>query len=112
MTAVAAETANLRAADGAACRAAIERGDFVLLDFRADWCGPCRSLKPVLADLAGRRPGLTILEVDIEKNGDLADDYAVRSVPSLLLFKNGACVDRRIGKASFVDIDRMVAKHG
>jgi thioredoxin 1 len=92
---------NLRAADGAACRASIARGDFVLLDFWAEWCGPCRSLKPVLADLAGRRPALTILKVDIEKNDDLAEDYDVRSVPSLLLFKEGACVDRRIGKASF-----------
>ncbi len=66
----------------------------------------------MLADLAGRWPELTILEVDIEENGDLADEHAVRSIPALLLFKEGACVDRRIGKASFVDLDRMIAKHG
>ena len=109
---VATEPANLQDADGAACRAAIGRGAFVLVDFWAPWCGPCRSLKPVLADLASRRPGLTVLKVDIEENGDLADDYAVQSIPALLLFKEGTCVDRRIGKVSFVDIDRMIAEYG
>jgi thioredoxin-like negative regulator of GroEL len=66
----------------------------------------------VLADLAGRRPELTVLEVDIEQNGAFADEFAVRSVPSLLLFKRGTCVDRRVGKVPFVELDRMVAKHG
>jgi thioredoxin 1 len=66
----------------------------------------------VLADLAGRRPELTVLEVDIEQNGAFADEFTVRSVPSLLLFKGGTCVDRRVGKVPFVELDRMVAKHG
>lgn len=102
---------NLRDADTEAVRASIERGDFVLVDFWAEGCGPCRSLKPVLADLAGRQPALTILEVDIERNGALADEFAVQSVPTFLLFKGGTCVDRRIGKVPFVELDRMVAKH-
>ncbi len=108
----AADPTNLRDADAASCRASIDRGDLVLVDFWADWCGLCRSLKPVLADLAGRRPGLTVLNVDIEQNGAFADDFAVRGVPTLLLFKDGACVDRRTGKVSFVDVNRMVARHG
>jgi len=106
-----AETPNLREADAAACRSTIERGGMVLLDFWAEWCGPCRALKPVLADLAGQRPDLTVLKVDIERNGEFADEFGIQSVPTLLLFKDGACVDRRVGKVPFVQIDRMVAAH-
>jgi len=108
---VGAETANLRDADSESCEAAIEQGGLVLVDFWARWCGPCRSLEPVLAELASGRPDLTILKVDIERNGAMADKLAVRSVPMLLLFAGGTCVDRLTGKVSFVEIDRIVARH-
>jgi thioredoxin 1 len=107
----AAEVTNLRDADAQACRKAIAQGELVLVDFWAEWCGPCRSLKPVLADLAGRRPELTILKVDVERNGEFADEFAVQGVPALLLFKDGTCVDRRFGKVPFVEIDRMIGRH-
>jgi thioredoxin 1 len=105
------EASNLRHADAETCRDVIARGGMVLLDFWAEWCGPCRALKPVLADLAGRRPELTVLKVDIERNGALADEFGIQGVPALLLFKDGACVDRRMGKVPFVQIDRMIAAH-
>jgi len=105
-----AETPNLRDADSESCKATIEQGGLVLVDFWARWCGPCRSLEPVLAELAVGRPDLTVLKVDIERNSAIADEFAVRSVPTLLLFAGGTCVDQLIGKVSFVEIDRIVAR--
>jgi thioredoxin 1 len=103
--------ANLRDAGAAAARAAVADGGLVLLDFAASWCGPCRSLAPVIADLASRHPALTVLKVDVERDVELAERYGVRSVPAFLLFKGGACVERASGKLPFVMLDRMVSRH-
>jgi thioredoxin 1 len=102
---------NLRNADAATARSAVSGGGLVLLDFAASWCGPCRSLAPVVADLASRHPALTVLKVDIERDVELADGYGVQSVPTFLLFKGGICVERATGKMPFVTLDRMVRQH-
>jgi thioredoxin 1 len=106
-----AGAANLRDADAAAARSTVAEGGLVLLDFAASWCGPCRSLVPVIADLARRHPALTVLKVDVERAVELADAYDIRSVPAFLLFRGGACVERATGKVPFVALDRMVRRH-
>jgi thioredoxin 1 len=103
--------ANLRDADAVDAGSAVAEGGLVLLDFAASWCGPCRSLVPVVADLAGHHPALTVLKVDVERDVELADRYGVRSVPAFLLFKGGVCVERATGKMPFVVLDRMVRRH-
>jgi thioredoxin 1 len=105
------EPANLRHADATVARSAVAGGGLVLLDFAASWCGPCRSLVPVIADLASRHPALSVLKVDVDREIELADEYGVRSVPHFLLFKGGACVERATGKVPFVTLDRMVRRH-
>jgi thioredoxin 1 len=99
------------AADGAACRATLQGNETVLVDFWAAWCGPCRPVKPMVAQIAQDHPWLTVLEVDIEAEGDLADELGVQSIPSLLLFRDGQCVDRLVGKVPFITLRRMVERH-
>lgn len=69
----------------------------VMVDFYADWCGPCKSMASVLEDLCGEMEGrLKIGKVNIE-NTSLAKKYSVSSVPSLFMFRNGEITDRKIG---------------
>lgn len=69
----------------------------VLVDFNATWCGPCRMLKPILEQVAEERGDVTVVGIDIDENMDLAESYGVFSIPCLILFKEGAEANRRVG---------------
>jgi len=71
--------------------------DCVIVDFYATWCGPCKMQAPVLEELANSRSEVKIAKVDVDKLQSLAQQYAVMSIPTLLLFKNGKLVDKKIG---------------
>ena len=72
----------------------------VLVDFYADWCGPCQRLGPVLEELAAETPSAKIVKVNVEHSPQLAAEYGVESIPSLKLFKNGQVTDQVVGLAS------------
>ena len=68
---------------------AIKDNGVVLVDFYADWCGPCKMISPILEELAKEYEGkVTIVKVNVDENGDIAGRYGVMSIPNLVLFKN------------------------
>ena len=70
----------------------------VLVDFWAEWCGPCKMIGPVVAEIAEEYDGrLKVAKVDVDKNNAVASQYAVQSIPNLLIFKGGEKVDQIIG---------------
>lgn len=84
----------------------------VLVDFYADWCGPCRALHPTLEELAAEYAGrVKIVQVNVDENGDLASRYNVRGIPALFVIKGGQTVDQTVGLQSKADLARMLNKH-
>ena len=70
----------------------------VLVDFFATWCGPCKMLGPVLEDLGKELEGKAkIIKVDIDQSGDIADEFRISSVPTMILFKDNKIVDTMVG---------------
>jgi len=73
-------------------------GSAVLVDFWAEWCGPCKMLTPVLEELAGEYgDGLKIAKVNVDENPGLAQRYKVRSIPNLILIKDGEQIGQIVG---------------
>ena len=68
-----------------------------VVDFYADWCGPCRMLRPTLEQISDERNDVIAAAVNIDENPELADMFGITSIPCVILFKNGAEADRSIG---------------
>jgi len=84
----------------------------VLVDFWAEWCGPCRRIAPIVEQLAGEYDGrATIAKLNVDENPNVPGRFMIRGIPTLLLFKNGQLADTLVGLAPKEDIARMIDKH-
>jgi thioredoxin 1 len=82
----------------------------VLVDFYADWCGPCKQLEPIVEQVAAETPA-TVAKVDIDAHQGLATDHGVRGVPTLVLFAGGEPVERVVGVRSADRLAGLVERH-
>ena len=70
----------------------------VLVDFWAEWCGPCRMVGPIVDELAGEYEGKAVIgKVDVDRNPQISAKFGIRSIPTLLVFKGGQVVDKQVG---------------
>ncbi|AEA45492.1 thioredoxin [Fluviicola taffensis] len=84
----------------------------VLVDFFAEWCGPCKTMKPILDDLKGKLGNTaSVLKVDVDKNPHAASKYQIKSIPTLILFKKGKPVWRQSGVVPANQLAQIIKQH-
>lgn len=84
------------------------KDDLVIVDFYANWCGPCKMLSPVLEEISSLRGNIKVVKVDVDKHNDLARKYGIMSIPTLMYFKNGNLEKSSLGYVTKDEIEENI----
>ncbi len=83
----------------------------VLVDFFANWCGPCKMISPILEDLSNTMDNVNIIKVDVDQDSELAAKYGVQTIPNLIIFKDGKAVDQVTGFRPKQELQALLESH-
>jgi thioredoxin 1 len=84
----------------------------IMVDYTATWCGPCRVISPFIDQLSEEYEGRAkVFKIDLDKNKDNAKKYGIKSIPAVLIFKDGEMVEHLVGKASYDTFKEALEKH-
>ncbi|HOU47428.1 MAG TPA: thioredoxin [Chitinophagales bacterium] len=87
----------------------LDNNGVALVDFWAEWCGPCRLIGPVVEELSKEYDGKAVIgKLNVDDNREIAAQYGIMSIPTLLIFKNGEIVDKHVGVASKSDLKKKI----
>ncbi len=90
----------------------IERDGLTVIDFWAEWCGPCRMISPIVEELSKEYAGKILVgKVDVDTNPEISMKYGIRSIPTILFLKNGEVVDKHIGATSKQVLANKIEAH-
>ena len=90
----------------------INNGKPIIVDFWAEWCGPCKQIAPILEEISNEyNDKITIGKLDVDENPETPGKYQIRGIPTMLLFNNGELIDTKVGMSSKTDLKEWINKN-
>lgn len=88
----------------------IDGSETTIIDFWAEWCGPCKMMKEILHGIGEKNPGIKIIEINVDESRELAQQFGIRNIPALVFFRGDEEVERSIGAKSQEHIQQIIDK--